>query len=65
MFGRTVKGIIEGDSITDEFIPKLVELYAQGLFPIDQLVTYYPFTEINRAVEDLENGIVIKAILVP
>lgn len=65
MFGRTVKGIIEGDSITDEFIPKLVGLYAQGLFPIDQLVTYYPFTEINRAVEDLENGIVIKAILVP
>ena len=65
MFGRTVKGIIEGDSIPDEFIPKLIEFYANGLFPIDLLVTYYPFTDINQAVKDLENGTIIKAILVP
>ena len=42
LFGRGVRGIIEGDSVPDEFIPRLVDLHAQGRFPFDQLVT--PFT---------------------
>ncbi len=63
MNGRTVKGIIEGDAIPDLFIPKLVELYKQGRFPFDKLITFYPFDDINKAVEDMEKGRVIKPIL--
>ena len=63
MNGRTVKGIVEGDSIQDLFIPKLVELYHQGRFPYDKMITYYPFDEINQAVEDMEKGVVIKPVL--
>lgn len=65
MFGRTVKGIIEGDSIPDQFIPQLVALYLEGRFPIQELVTYYPLEEVNRAVEDAEQGRVVKPILLP
>ncbi len=65
MNGRTVKGIIEGDAIPDLFIPKLIELYGQGRFPFDRLITFYPFDEINQAVEDMEKGRVIKPILRP
>ena len=63
MNGRTVKGIIEGDAIPDLFIPKLIELYSQGRFPFDRLITFYPFDDINRAVEDMEKGTVIKPVL--
>jgi aryl-alcohol dehydrogenase len=63
MNGRTVKGIIEGDSIPDQFIPKLIELYTQGQFPFDRLITFYPFDDIEKAVEDMEKGLVIKPVL--
>jgi len=63
MNGRTVKGIIEGDAVPDQFIPKLIELYKQGQFPFDRMITYYPFDEINKAVEDMEKGLVIKPVL--
>ena len=65
MNGRTVKGIIEGDAIPDLFIPRLIELYKKGRFPFDRMITFYPFDEINRAVEDMEKGRVIKPVLRP
>jgi len=62
---RTVRGIIEGDAIPDLFIPTLIELYRQGKLPFDRLMAFYPFEEINRAVEDMEKGLVIKPVLRP
>ncbi len=63
MNGRTVRGILGGDAIPDLFIPRLVELYRQGRFPFDRLITFYPFEEINRAVKDMEAGRVVKPVL--
>jgi aryl-alcohol dehydrogenase len=63
MNGRTVKGILGGDAIPDLFIPKLIELYCQGKFPFDRMITYYPFDDINTAVQDMEKGRVIKPVL--
>ena len=63
MNGRTVKGILGGDAIPDLFIPKLIELYGQGRFPFDRLITFYPFDEINQAVKDMEEGRVVKPVL--
>jgi aryl-alcohol dehydrogenase len=63
MNGRTVRGILGGDAIPDLFIPTLVELYHQGRFPYDKMITYYPFEEINQAVEDMEKGRVVKPVL--
>jgi len=63
MNGRAVRGIIEGDAIPDLFIPKLIELYRQGRFPFDRMIAFYPFKDINQAVEDMEKGLVIKPVL--
>ena len=63
LFGRTIMGIVQGDSVPDIFIPQLIDLYQQGNFPFDQLVTYYQFDEINQAIEDMHHGKVIKPIL--
>jgi aryl-alcohol dehydrogenase len=65
MNGRAVKGILGGDGIPDLFIPRLIELYSQGRLPFDRLITFYPFDEINQAVEDMEEGRVIKPVLRP
>jgi aryl-alcohol dehydrogenase len=61
--GRSLIGIVEGDSIPEIFIPQLIELYKQGRFPFDRMVTYYPFADINKAAEDSEKGKALKAIL--
>ena len=61
--GRTLRGIVEGDSIPDIFIPQLIELHKQGRFPFDRMITSYPFEDINTAAEDSEKGKVLKAVL--
>jgi aryl-alcohol dehydrogenase len=63
LFGRTIRGIIEGDSIPDIFIPQLIELYLQGRFPFDRLITFYNLEQINQAAADSEQGRTIKAVL--
>jgi aryl-alcohol dehydrogenase len=63
MNGRTVKGILGGDAIADLFIPRLIEIYQQGRFPFDRMITFYPFEEINQAVADMEKGRVVKPVL--
>ncbi|MDH4207698.1 MAG: NAD(P)-dependent alcohol dehydrogenase [Anaerolineae bacterium] len=65
MNGRTVKGILGGDAIADLFIPRLIELYSQGRFPFDRMITFYPFDEINQAVKDMAEGRVLKPVLRP
>jgi aryl-alcohol dehydrogenase len=61
--GKTILGIIEGDSVPDLFIPSLVELYQQGRFPFDKLVKFYTLDQINQAAEDSEKGVTIKPIV--
>lgn len=61
--GKTILGIIEGDSVPDLFIPSLVELYQQGRFPFDKLVKFYSLDQINQAAEDSEKGVTIKPIV--
>lgn len=63
LFGRSTRGIIEGDSIPQIFIPQLIELYRQGRFPFDKLIKFYPIEAINQAAEDSEAGITVKPVL--
>lgn len=65
VFGKTLIGIISGDSEPASFIPELVRLYQNGDFPIDSLIKKYPLKDINQAVADTESGHVVKAILIP
>ena len=55
-FGRVVRGVIQGESHPQEFIPRLVDFLMQGRMPVDRMMTFYPLAEINRAAEDLGEG---------
>lgn len=61
--GKSIRGIVEGDSVARRFIPQLVELYQQGRFPFDKLVKFYSFDEINQAAADSEKGVTLKPIV--
>lgn len=61
--GRSVRGIIEGDSVPEIFIPTLIELFRQGRFPFDRLLRFYPFDSLNEAIHDSETGGAIKAVV--
>jgi aryl-alcohol dehydrogenase len=62
--GKTVMASIEGDSDPQEMVPRLIGMRAAGTFPMDDLVTTYPADEVNRAVEDVTCGAVVKPVLV-
>ncbi|MBQ1091933.1 NAD(P)-dependent alcohol dehydrogenase [Streptomyces sp. B93] len=61
--GKSVRGIVQGDAVPQLFIPKLVELYRSGRFPIDRLVRFYDFDDINTAFADAASGDVVKPVL--
>jgi aryl-alcohol dehydrogenase len=54
---------IEGDSVPDEFIPKLAALQASRQLPYERLCRDYPFTAFDRAWDDAANARVIKPVL--
>jgi aryl-alcohol dehydrogenase len=61
--GASVRGICEGDSDPDVFLPELIAHYEAGRLPFDRFVTTYPFDQINAAVADLHAGKSIKVVL--
>ena len=63
VFGRTVRGIVEGDAVPAVFIPRLIELWRQGRFPVDRLMRTYDFDQIDAAAHDAEEGRVIKPVV--
>lgn len=63
LFGRSLIGVIEGDSVPAKFIPRLIELYQKGRFPFDKLISTFPFEQINEAIDAAHHGKVVKAVL--
>jgi aryl-alcohol dehydrogenase len=62
--GLSFKGIVEGDSNPDVFIPRLIEMYQAGAFPFDKIITMIPFAKINDAVAAQARGEAVKVVLV-
>jgi aryl-alcohol dehydrogenase len=61
--GRSIRGLVQGDAESGEFIPRLIELYRAGRFPLEKLITVYPFEKIAEAMHDSETGKAVKPVL--
>lgn len=46
-----------------KLLPQLLGLYKQGKFPIDKLAKVYGADSLDRALEDLHSGKVIKPVI--
>ena len=62
-FGRVVRGVIQGESRPQEFIPKLVDFLMQGKMPVERMMTFYPFAQINQAAHESSLGATVKPVL--
>ncbi len=63
-FGRGIKGVVMGDAYAKEFIPFLASLHQEGKLPFEKFVKEYKFEDINTAVQESQQGSVIKPILI-
>ncbi len=61
--GKTLRGIVEGDSNADVFIPTLLGLQERGVFPFEKMMKIYPFTSITQAIADAKSGATVKPVL--
>lgn len=61
--GRSVRGVVQGDSVPRLFIPQLVALMQAGQFPIEKMITFYDLADINRAAADAVAGTAVKPVL--
>ncbi|GGL94092.1 zinc-binding alcohol dehydrogenase [Streptomyces fumigatiscleroticus] len=61
--GVRVHGVIEGDSDPGRFIPEPAALHRRGRFPLDRLVTTFPFENIGDAVDGMREGTAVKPVL--
>ncbi|CAN1497579.1 AdhC Zn-dependent alcohol dehydrogenases, class III [Caulobacteraceae bacterium] len=62
-FGQTVRGIIEGDSDPDVYLPELIAHWRAGRLPVDRLVKTFPFDQINAAIAAQHHGDCVKVVL--
>jgi aryl-alcohol dehydrogenase len=61
--GRSVRGVIQGDSVPQTFIPLLVDHMMAGRFPVERMVTFYDLADINRAAAESSKGATIKPVI--
>ena len=59
----SLHGIVQGFSVPQKFIPKLIRYQEEGRFPYEKLVTTYRFEDINQAMADAESGAAVKPVL--
>lgn len=61
--GRSVRGLIEGDSDGEAFILRLVDLVLNKQMPLERIIKFYDFDEIHTAFADAAAGRAIKPVL--
>lgn len=61
--GRTLTGVIAGGSLPRVFLPRLIDLYLAGSFPVDRLIDVQPFDDLPKAFEASRSGDVVKAVV--
>ncbi|KZO92763.1 benzyl alcohol dehydrogenase [Calocera viscosa TUFC12733] len=62
--GAAIIGVAMGDAYTPEYIPKLVEEYRVGRFPLDRLVKFFKPEEMDEAVKQMLGGETVKPVIV-
>ena len=56
-FGKVLTGSHGGETQPHHDIPRYLNLYQQGYFKLDQIVSaHYPLKEINQAIDSMRRG---------
>jgi len=61
--GKSWIGAIEGGSHPPDYVPKMIQWYREGKFPIDKLMKLMPVGQFEQALHEMHSGETIKPIL--
>lgn len=62
--GKQLIGCVQGDSIPQDYIARMVGWYRSGQFPVERLVSFYAADDYKKALKDMREGTVTKPVLV-
>ena len=64
LLGKTLKGSFLGNVKTLIDVPRYVDMYMDGKIPVHKLAShYYTLEQINEAIDAVEKGQVVRAII--
>lgn len=64
LLGKTLKGSLLGNVRTSIDVPRYVEMYMEGKIPVQKLISrYFRLEQINEAIEAVERGDVVRAVI--
>jgi S-(hydroxymethyl)glutathione dehydrogenase/alcohol dehydrogenase len=64
MMEKQIRGSLYGSSNAQHDIPRMLELYNQGLLKLDELITReYALEDVNQGYEDMRNGRNIRGLI--
>ena len=61
--GKRIIGAIEGQVIPQDYVPKMIEWYREGKFPMNLLTKEFAANDFDAAFKGMKSGDVIKPIL--
>ncbi|KAF2425753.1 NAD(P)-binding protein [Tothia fuscella] len=61
--GKRFIGAVEGDVIPSEYLPKMIQWYRDGKFPVNRLIEYFKAEDFMKGIKAMESGGTIKPII--
>ncbi|KAL2867807.1 NAD(P)-dependent alcohol dehydrogenase [Aspergillus lucknowensis] len=61
--GRQFMGVVEGDVVPREYIPKLIRWVREGKLPLEKIVKFYQADEFQAAIQDMQSGQTVKPVI--
>lgn len=62
--GKKYVGAIEGDSIPQSMVPRMIEWYRKGQFPFDKFIKLMPADEFDKGLHEMHTGETVKPVIV-
>lgn len=63
MSGKELIASIEGLAYPPEYVPKMIQWYREGRFPIDKMIKLMPAGEFQQGLHEMHEGTTIKPVL--
>lgn len=55
--GKQYQGVVEGAAYPPDYVPKMIQWYRDGKFPIDKMMKLMPADEFKTALHEMHSGV--------
>jgi Zn-dependent alcohol dehydrogenase len=61
--GKQFIGVVEGDVVPQEYLPKLLNWVNEGKLPLDRIIKFYKAEAFETAIRDMQSGVTVKPVI--